>query len=48
MKPIQYMYGGTINIADVPSANNLLKECAGKASLFGGLGYRRCNCKKSC
>ena len=25
-----------------------LRECAGKASLFGDQGYRRCNCKTSC
>ena len=29
---------GTLNIADVPSANMSLRECAGKASLFGGQG----------
>ena len=39
---------GTVNIADVPSVNISLRECAGKASLFGGQGYRRCNCKTSC
>ena len=39
---------GTVNIADFPSVNISLKECAGKASLFGGQGYRRCNCKASC
>ena len=27
---------GTVNIADVPSVNISLRECAGKASLFGG------------
>ena len=36
---------GTVNIADVPSVNISLRECAGKASLFGGQGYGRCNCK---
>ena len=36
---------GTVNILDVPSVNISLRECAGKASLFGGQGYRRCNCK---
>ena len=36
---------GTVNIADVPSVNMSLRECAGKASLFAGQGYRRCNCK---
>ena len=39
---------GTVNIADVPSVNISLRECAGKASLFGGRWYRRCNCKISC
>ena len=39
---------GTVNIADVPSVNMSLRECAGKASLFGGPGYRRCNYKTSC
>ena len=39
---------GTVNIADVPSVNISLRECAAKASLFGGQGYRRCNCKTSC
>ena len=39
---------GTVNIADVPSVNISLRECVGKASLFGGQGYRRCNCKTSC
>ena len=39
---------GTVNIADVPSVNISLRECAWKASLFGGQGYRRCNCKTSC
>ena len=38
---------GTINIADVPSANISLRECVGKASLFGGQGCR-CNCKTLC
>ena len=38
----------TVNIADVPSVNISLRECAGKASLFGDQGYRRCNCKTSC
>ena len=38
----------TVNIADVPSVNISLRECAGKASLFSGQGYRRCNCKTSC
>ena len=36
---------GTVNIADVPSVNISLRECAGKASLFGGQRYGRCNCK---
>ena len=36
---------GTVNIADVPSVNISLRECAGKASLFGGQRYRRCHCK---
>ena len=39
---------GTVNIADVSSVNISLRECAGKASLFGGQGYRRCNRKTSC
>ena len=39
---------GTVNITDVPSVNISLRECAGKASLFGGQGYRRCNCKTLC
>ena len=39
---------GTVNITDVPSVNVSLRECPGKASLFGGQGYRRCNCKTSC
>ena len=39
---------GTVNIADVPSVNISLRECAGKASLFGGQRYRRCYCKTSC
>ena len=39
---------GTVNIADIPSVNISLREGAGKASLFGGQGYRRCNCKTSC
>ena len=38
---------GTVNIADVPSVNISIRECAGKASLFSGQGYRRCNCKTS-
>ena len=38
---------GTVNNADVPSVNISLRECAGKASLFGGQGYGRCNCKTS-
>ena len=38
---------GTVNIADVPSVNISLRECAGKVSLFGGQGYRRCNSKTS-
>ena len=38
----------TVNIADIPSVNISLRECAGKASLFGGQGYRRFNCKTSC
>ena len=38
---------GTVNIAVVPSVNISLRECAWKVSLFGGLGYRRCNCKTS-
>ena len=37
----------TVNIADVPSVNISLRESVGKASLFGGQGYRRCNCKTS-
>ena len=36
---------GTVNISDVPSINVSLRECAGKASLFGSQGYKRCNCK---
>ena len=32
---------GTVNIANVPSVNISLRECAGKASLFGSLGYRK-------
>ena len=40
--------GGTVNIADVLSISISLRECGGKASLFGGHGYRRCNCKTSC
>ena len=39
---------GTVNIVDVPSVNNSLTECAEKASLFGGKGHRRYNCKTSC
>ena len=39
---------GTVNIADVPSVNISLRECPGKASLFGGQGYRQRNCKTSC
>ena len=39
---------GTVNIAGVPSVNIFLRECAGKASLFGGQRYRRCYCKTSC
>ena len=39
---------GTVNIAVVPSVNISLRECSGKASLFGGQGYRRCNCKTLC
>ena len=39
---------GTVNIADVPSVNISLRECVGKASLFGGQGYRRYNCKTLC
>ena len=38
----------TVNIADVPSVNISLRECSWKASLFGGQGYKRCNCKTSC
>ena len=38
---------GTVNIADVPSVNISLRESAGKASLFGGQGYRRSNYKTS-
>ena len=38
---------GTANIADVPSVNISLRKCAGKASLFRGQGYRKCNCKTS-
>ena len=34
---------GIVNIADVPSVNISLRACVGKASLFGGQGYRRCN-----
>ena len=39
---------GTVNIADVPSVNISLRECNGKASLFGGQGCRRCYSKTSC
>ena len=39
---------GTVNISDVPSINVLLRECTGKASQFGELGYKKCNCKISC
>ena len=39
---------GTVNIADVPSVNISLREFAGKASLFGGQGYRQRNCKTWC
>ena len=39
---------GTVNISDVPSVNVSLRECAGKASLFGCQGYKRCTCKTSC
>ena len=39
---------GTANMAGVPSVNMSLRKCASKASLFGGEGYRRCNCKISC
>ena len=39
---------GTVNIADIASVNVSLRKCAGKASLFRGQGYRRCNCKTSC
>ena len=35
---------GTVNISDVPSIVSL-REYAEKASLFGGQGYKRCNCK---
>ena len=35
---------GTVNIADVPSVNISVREFAGKASLFGGQGYRQRNC----
>ena len=38
----------TANITDVPSVNISLRECAGKASLFGCQRYRRCNCKALC
>ena len=38
---------GTVNIADVPSVNISSREYGGKASLFRGQGYRRCNCKTS-
>ena len=46
---------GTVNISDVPSINVSLRECAGKASLFAGQGYKRsktscrnnfCSCRK--
>ena len=39
---------GIVNISDVPSINISLRECAGKVSLFGGQGYKRCDCKTSC
>ena len=39
---------GTVNISDVPSVNVLLRECAGKVSLFGGQRHKRCNCQTSC
>ena len=38
----------TVNISDVPSINVSLRQCAGKASLYGGQRYKRCNCKTSC
>ena len=38
----------TVNIADVSSVNISLRECVGKASLFGSQEYRRCNCKTFC
>ena len=38
----------TVNIADVPSVDISLRGYPGKASLFGGQGYRRCHCKTSC
>ena len=37
---------GTVDILDVPSINVSLRECAGKGSLIGGRGYKRCNCKR--
>ena len=36
---------GTVNISNVPTINVFLRECSGKASLFGSQGYKRCNCK---
>ena len=39
---------GTGNISGVPSINASLSECAGKATLFGGQGYKSCNCKTLC
>ena len=39
---------GTFNISDVPSINVSWRECVGKASLFVGQWYRRCNYKTSC
>ena len=39
---------GSVKISDVRSINVSVREYAGKASLFFGQGYRRCNCKTSC
>ena len=38
----------TVKISDVRSINVSVREYAGKASLFFGQGYKRCNCKTSC
>ena len=38
---------GAVDISDVSSVNISFRECAGKGSLFGGQGYKRCNCKTS-